>query len=443
MNSISQNSLVAMKNIHVGIHIYLLSTIFLFFFGPWNWEIRNETYLILFITFVHVSIYIGYVFSKKYFQNNDILFLGKLDNNNYIKYIHAVIYINLFLCLPTSLSRTDSLLPDFIGGLEDLGRAYNVNYENNIYGNPYAIVEYIRIILSPFLIGFSAIVVFFWSKLSAYYKSISSIIILFYILIYVAIGTNKGIADLVFIIPFFAHIYNLTVNNNYNIIINKFNLFALLFFIIFLVFFGLTQDLRIGNVGSQGVFNTGTYLIFADPEATPSWMGRDILIIYQSLTRYITSGYQALVFSFEISNHTTLGVGNSMFAIDNIDRIFGLKYFSDNSYPSIIEMKYGWSSYFLWHTAYVWFISDFGYLGTIILICLFSYIFFKSIYMIILYNSILHVVLCQQLLILFLYLPANNQVFQNGEGYVGTIVIFILAKIWEVRNLVKRPKISI
>lgn len=436
MNTVPLKINANIKRLHWSIQTYLLVTELLFIFGPWQWDIKNKFQLISFLFGVHFVIFLGYyTFKSKYLQLQNFLSNMK-DQNDYIFYIKIIIIINILFCIPTSLSRTDSFIPDIFAGLADLGRAYNSNYENNLYGNPYAFVEYFRIIFSPLIIGINAIIAFYWLKMTRLLKYLSAIIILFNLAIYVAIGTNKGIADVALIIPFFIHLRNLSFSDQYNILVNRTNIFGLMFFALFLIFFGVTQSLRAGNVGIDGVFNTGTYLIYADPDATPAWLGRDVLIIYQSLTRYLTSGYQALVYSFEVDNLPTFGISNSMFAIENIDKLFSTDYFYRNSYPTIIETQFGWSNYYLWHTAYVWFASDFGYIGTYVLVGFFSYTLFKSIMIISTRQSIIHIILCQQLIILFLYLPANNQVFQNGEGFIGTIIIFIAAFIWERRNFV-------
>jgi len=426
--------------LHWSIQIYLAITEILFFTGPWNWEIINFEKFILFLFGVHVSIFLGYSYFIHRYISYSIYFIGSFSEKRLLKYISFFLLINLVLCLPTSLSRTDSFLPNVFEGLQDVGRAYNSNHENKIYGNPYAFIEYIRIIISPFLIGINAIIAFYWLNMDKKLKIISIFIILFNISIYISIGTNKGIADAAILLPLFIHFRRLTTNQEYNIFYNKTNFFGAIFLIIFLIFFGMTQELRMGNVGVDGVFNTGTYLIYADPEATPTWMGRDVLIIYQSLTRYLTSGYQALIYSFDINNSATFGFTNSSFMIENIDSFLSTNYFYENSFPAILEKKYGWSNYYLWHTAYVWLASDFGYFGTLIIISYFSYKLFKSIIIIISFFSIIHVILVQQLLIFFVYLPANNQVFQNGEGFFGTLIILFLSIYWEKRYLFKSNK---
>jgi hypothetical protein len=84
----------------------------------------------------------------------------------------------------------------------------------------------------------------------------------------------------------------------------------------------------------------------------------------------------------------------------------------------------------LWHTGYVWFISDLGYLGTVVIVGLFAYILFTTIMRMFVDPGVLSVIIVQQLLLLFIYLPGNNQIFQSGEGLVGTAGILLLSVVF-------------
>jgi hypothetical protein len=270
------------------------------------------------------------------------------------------------------------------------------------------------------------------------WKLFSTISVVFSTAIYISIGTNKGIADLVILAPLFAHLYMSTKNEKHSFIFHRINAIGVIAFIVFLMFFGQTQELRQGNVGVAGVHYTGAYIIYADPYALPDWVNTQWLIIYQSITRYLTSGYQALAFAIQTDNPSTYGLGNSMFLTQNVDRIFASTYFSNNNLPAVLETQTGWSRFYLWHTAYVWFMSDFGFLGTIFLIGIFGYILFINLFRTIFYKNVISVVITQQMIILFLYLPANNQVFQNGEGFFGTMVMLILSLLFSKSEILKR-----
>ena len=406
--------------LHALIQAYLLMTELCFFFGPWPWIFYDTARVTGFLAGVHLAIFIGYRLARgrlTRLMREGASFAHAIPNGASVKWI---VVTALVLALPTSLSRTGSLIPNIAGGIQDLGSAYNDNFSRIFSGNPFAFVEYIRIILSPLLIGLVAVVGFFWKSMSPLFKAMAVVAVATQVATYVAIGTNKGVADLVIFLPLFVSLAKAVDDPRHGIIFNKFTLIGIGAVILFLIFFGQTQELRAGNVGSNGVFNTGINIIQADRSAILSdrWD-----IIYQSITRYLTQGYQPLLYALDTDHPLTMGVGNSMFLTDNADKIFGDNYFARSNLPAIIEQRYGWSRFYLWHTAYTWFISDFGQVGTILIVGICAFSICGTLVRLMVDPNVISIVLFQQLLTLFVYLPANNQVFQNGEGLVGTLGI--------------------
>lgn len=417
-----QKGLSIARWFHVSIQSYLLLTELCFFFGPWPWIFYDTTRMTIFLGGVHLAIFIGYHLARgrlKRMMREGVSFAHKIPNGTFVKW---VVVTALLLALPTSLSRTGSLIPNIAGGIQDLGSAYNDNYSRLSSGNAFAFVEYIRILLSPLLVGLIAVVGFFWKSMSPAFKAIAVVAVATQVATYIAIGTNKGVADLVIFLPLFFSLAKAVDDPRHGIVFNKFTLIGIAAVVLFLIFFGQTQELRSGNVGSNGVFNTGVSIIQADRS---DFLSQRWDIIYQSITRYLTQGYQPLLYAVDTDHPLTLGVGNSMFLTDNADKIFGGTYFNRTNLPAIIEQRYGWSRFYLWHTAYVWFMSDFGQVGTILIIGICSYAICTTIVRLLVDPNVISVVLFQQLLTLFVYLPANNQVFQNGEGCVGTVGIII------------------
>jgi hypothetical protein len=88
--------------------------------------------------------------------------------------------------------------------------------------------------------------------------------------------------------------------------------------------------------------------------------------------------------------------------------------------------------YSLWHSIYVWLMSDFCYLGTLRCVMVFGYslaiFWIESMFR----PSMFGLVGLYLLTVLFLYIPANNQIFQNRDSTVVFLfigIIFVLKKI--------------
>ncbi len=71
---------------------------------------------------------------------------------------------------------------------------------NEIRGQAGGVVEYVGIILSPILSLLMPLTFFYW-KLKPIIRYLSIFSMLFFLAIYVAIGTNKAIADFILLFP--------------------------------------------------------------------------------------------------------------------------------------------------------------------------------------------------------------------------------------------------
>ena len=190
-----------------------------------------------------------------------------------------------------------------------------------------------------------------------------------------------------------------------------------------------TQVQRGGGVGINGVLNTGSGLIYAETGMLSNILSDNYRIFYESITRYLVQGYYALALSFDINHTTTFGFGNSMFLARNANSIFETTYFTQQSLPGLLEAKHEWGMFTLWHSIYTWFASDFGHIGALILISIFSYLLSISWGLSLCTLQHKWIIMFSLLLILFYYIPANNQIFQSGESCIGFFLILIGLKL--------------
>lgn len=203
-------------------------------------------------------------------------------------------------------------------------------------------------------------------------------------------------------------------------------------------FFGAGQAQRAGDAGVLGAFDSGDGVIFADREHFVSMLLPDSLVIFfESITRYVTQGYYALSLTFSIVSGSTFGFGNSMFLARNVDALTEGTYFTLQSLPGLLEQSNGWSMTGLWHSIYPWIASDFGFFGTLIVVGVFGYILGLSWGLSLVAPHPIYIIICYFLLIIFYYIPANNQIFQIGETAVG----FFLCGVYAL--IVGRKKLTI
>lgn len=405
--------------------VYLSATVALFFFGPWPWEVENPISLAAYLVTAQLCMGLGYLLAWPKVRPALDLDADKGRQVRIgVRFLKRAVLVSLVLLIPTSLSRTGSLLPDVYAGLQNAGEAYTENFLRLEAGNPYVVFEYLRILFSPLLLAVFPLTIVYWRSLSAGVRLASVFVIAFHLAVYISTGTNKGIADAVITLPWLMF---LGVSSGALVIrIPKWALavgVATLFFA-FLQFFGIGQAQRQGGEGVAGVFNTGFGLLDTDAgHAISSLLSENQRIIFESVARYVGQGYYALSLSFPIEHSSTLGLGNSMFLARNADALFGGDYFTWQSLPGLLERNSGWGMFTLWHSIYPWLASDFGFGGALVVLGVLAYMFGIAWARSLTTLAPHPVLLSYLMLILFFYIPANNQVFQSGETCIGFLLV--------------------
>ena len=413
--------------------IYLSISLILFVFGPWPWPISDKTNLIAYLIFSQIIILIGYIIgwnsTKKLYASSTIE-----EKNHEIKngifFLKISLLFSALLLIPTSLSRTGNFLPNIIEGIANPGLVYNNNTERLESGNPFIYVEYFRHLVSIFLISLWPLTVVYWSYLSIFLKICCLTILLGNLSIYIATGTNKGLADFIITLPWLILLANVASHGGYKI--SKFYLFSLVLILIsvFMLLFTFGQLQRSGGVADKGVMNLGSELIYANSDQLQPYLSENIIKGYESIARYLGSGYYALSLALNVDSPSTLGLGSSMFIARNADAVFDTHFFTDKSLPGRLESEYEFSRTQLWHSIYPWLASDFGFVGAAVLLGIFSYLFAVSWGASLITLSPYMIVMQYMVFIIFYYIPANNQIFQTGETCIGFILltIFIMIK---------------
>lgn len=417
---------------------YLLFMTFIFFFGPWRWPIDNGRDLFLYLTASQAFIAVGYLFSWNQVQKCRAKVIEDVIDRNVmsgLRFLKISLILTLVMFIPTSLSRTGSIFPDVINGLNNTGYAYN-DTAKLIDGNrDYVLVEYIRIMVSPLLIGVIPLTIVHWGGLSKIWKALSLLSIIGFLSIYIGTGTNKGLAEFIVLTPWF---YYLIICIGQKSRTRSRWLVAAgiaLLFIAFLQFFNAGQLQRSGMVGETGVMFDGRRLIRSDSRALENVLSEGQIKTYVSFTRYLSTGYYALALSFEVDTPSTLGLGNSMFLARNADAIFDTDFFTQESIPGKLERQLGFPQFGLWHSIYPWLASDFGYGGSLVIMAIFAYIFGISWGYSVISMDHRWIILLSLMFVLFFYISANNQVFQSGEtciGFFATIGMIYFSKIRKI-----------
>lgn len=396
---------------------YLNLTVFLFAFGPWPWPVQDAAKLYIFLAFAHLALLLGYLSAA---FNRPRGYYGKWKVGWLVA---ASLAANLLLLIPTSLSRTGSAIPNVLAGVTTPGAAYFASIQLRIGRT--APLEYIRILLGPLLFLLLPLVIYYWQQLKWAIKGLAAFSILGYMGIYLATGTNKGIADLLLITPWLvlashqSGYFKLTRRLKLAIIA-----VGLIAALMFFWFFMSGQKSR----RSSSAFNY--YFPYADIQADPdNFLVRGLPPLAQigviGMASYLTQGYYALYLSLEKPFVPMLGIGNSMFLYRNASKLTGNAEIAKKPYPVRIETE-GWDAYTTWSSIYPWLASDFSFFGTILVVFLIGRFFALAWGEAMMGGNPFAIAVLAQFVIMIFYFPANNQVLQTGEGLTSFYFIFIL-----------------
>lgn len=396
---------------------YLNLTVLLFAVGPWEYPVESAFRLYLFLALAHCALLIGYLSAA---FRDPAQYSGKWALPRLIK---ISVFLNLLLLLPTSRFRTGKFIPDIIGGIADPGGAYAQSLILREGGEP--LIEYLRILLGPLLYMALPLTVFYWDQLSRRMRIWGATSILGTVVLFIAMGTNKAIADTVLLLPCLAlaAYYTGKMKFSWNKML-RVGAVSLLSFLLFLAYFGLAVSSRQGSPVIEGYFLSAHTRVDEDnflirnlpPAPAAALIGLDI---------YLTQGYYALGLSLQEPFVPMYGVGNSMFLYRQAARITGNSGIGELPYPVRIE-KYGWDAEGLWSSIYPWIASDVSFPGTIVVVFLIGRLFAQSWLDTLGGNNPLAVVMFSVFVIMLFYFPANNQFLQSGEGFTAFWGILIL-----------------
>jgi hypothetical protein len=256
--------------------------------------------------------------------------------------------------------------------------------------------------------------VFYWDQLSRRMRICAIASIAGTVILFIAMGTNKAIADTVLLVPclvFAAYCAGKMKLSRKKVL--RIAMASLLALLLFLAYFGSAVSSREGSPVTSGYFlhahtrvDEDNFLIRNLPPApATALIGLDI---------YLTQGYYALSLSLQEPFVPMYGVGNSMFLYRQAARVTGNAWISERPYPVRIE-KYGWDAEGLWSSIYPWIASDVSFPGTILVVFLIGRLFAQSWLDTLRGDNPFAVVMFSMFVIVLFYFPANNQMLQSGE----------------------------
>lgn len=408
------------------IFIYLNLTVLLFFIGPVEYNIENPIKLPLFLLSSHLMIVLGYLFgvSRKEKEIN-------ISFNGFNLFTLSVVIFLIFIPL-TNYMNTGSLFFNF-KNINALGQAYNESMLFRASSNA-SIIAYIRAIFSPLFIAFLPLGLFYWKKMNVFLRILFLIGVVGGLGLDFFRGTNKTLADYLIVFIFMLIINNIIkIYSSPNEIKRKKStgkLFIRFFIILilgivllnfFFKFFSSTVPERNGlsfqSTNGHYYIDPNHLLINSLPDE-----GK---LVSGTIINYFIQGYHGLDLALSKDFLPTFGFGNSMFLILNMSELLQSNIFFENSYIFRNDRIDNWDWFINWSTFYTWVASDITFFGTVLLMFFIGTLIGKTWKRVLLFKEIPSLIIFIQLILLCFYIPANNQLVQTLEGFVGNTFWFI------------------
>lgn len=441
---IAGNKNIKLPNLMRYFLIYLWGTVFLCFFGPIHFNIRNPLLLIFLLTMYHIALQIGY----KTAYNYDVTYYSNVDiktpsykSLESVKFL-LVIAIIVDFCLLVYIAGTASPLGIFekvVEGIKSPATRYEANFaEMEIRGN--GLQSLLLTLGMPFTIMALILSTFFFSNLSLSYKALT--VILFFIHIsYVLIqGANEGVFDIAIYIGVAIFLRLQCQNINMQRVKMKKNKKLVLIFVVGVLAYVALSFFTSNIIGrTQANFAFGTLgENYYDPNAAINkYIPDGLFITFVYLTAYLCEGYYGMSLATTLEWVPNWGMGFSPFIRNNLSDLLGVDLFK-NSYQFRIDQFYEWGALRNFHTAYTFWANDVSYLGVVFVMFALGYVFCKCYHASVLRQSKSAIIMMPILVTMLFYLPANNKIFVQPASmllimYLGIyeLLKYISKKKWE------------
>lgn len=415
------------------IQCYLSFTVLVFAFGPWPWRVPSPTKLYVFLFCAQAAFWIGY---RSGIRQPAGGYSGLFKIERLVKFS---LLVNIAWIIPNYMTRL---------GLQEFSFSRIIDAISTGFTNPatmYAarqaktqttsLVDIITLLLYPILWLLFPLTIVYWKKLSRSTRYCAILLFIIDMLSWIGIGTNKGVFDYIFLLPW------LLVAASPHVVIKmplrKVAMISGILFIglgLFSIYFIVGQKGR-----GQGAIPT------EDPSAMISidkdnWMVRHLPPEAQSgvasYASYMIQGYYALSLALEEPFTWSYGVGNSYYLTGLVEHFVGKGRVSDRTFPAKIE-KHGWDRFGRWHSFYTWIASDVSFPGTIIIVYIIGLLFAVVWLDVLRKENPFAVALFALLLIMVFYFPANNQVLgfaSAANPFWALLACWLLTRRWHLRR---------
>lgn len=266
---------------------------------------------------------------------------------------------------------------------------------------------------------------YLWKKLGKSCKILLSISVFFdlaYNLLF--IGTQRSI--LTYLILFIL-LYVVKVVQSGKGIKRKNIVFCTIFAIGMLLLFTKMIGARYETWGSVMSTEFRNGMKFLPEHCMVSWLPEDMKYAFITILSYPTQGYYGLSMCFDTPFQWTGFLGGARGLNSIVSQVIPeIPNFLYSTYPVRTGELMGFDGLASWYTIFPWLAGDVTFLGALVLMICPAYVFAKCWKEVNLYSNPLSFAMLAQLVVFYVFIPANNQLFIDRGDSLGMVLLIII-----------------
>ncbi len=416
--------------------IYLIFSIIVYAFGPFEWVTYKPVLFYGLIFFYMAALWCGYRVGLMREFSNPIVWTEKhtdvmlrivcpLIVLNFVVYI-----INIFRDYGFDNLNFIELGKQMAIGLKNPGLGYALRYQrvqvlqgsDVIGGYVFSLFNYFW---AFFKLPISIIGMIYFKKLKLYAKIFTVLYLLATIVFYMSIGTNIDILhvflflEIGMILKTFTRWYKKELQKK-DVVKLVISLLAGFAFVACYFTWMMVSRGGINNLDKPDYNVGGVHVDIELPlqTETPSIFMK----FWVSFSSYFTQGYYGMSQALTLPWTPMFGLGNSLFAVDFVtEHIYDIEQFT---YQLKLEAL-GWKSGLQWHSIYTWLANDFSFYGVIVAMFLIGVLFGEMFKDAVKGTNPFAKISVFYFMLMMLFIPCNNQIAQRADTLFSFVLIVL------------------
>lgn len=414
----------------------MCGSLLIYIAGPIRWIDKinfAEIATILLLVCYFVSFAAGYLFRFKRYGKKRLNQSNQANSPFWVSLLRYAVWINLFLTVTNAqiysgTSDVFSLLGKAIQGLFSPESVYFDKDTSSRMGNVAVLITFIY---SPIMYATNLLAIFKFKQLGKYDRLAVGLTLIFEVVRWVSVGTNKGLFDIVLLfvtlfLIFWMHYLGRhdrrTEQNKRNL--KRIALIVLIAVLLFFLFFSVAISARV-----NGEYNNENYASFPY-----NLVPKGLRFFVDKVCSYLVQGYDNMEKIIENCQFRwTFGFGNSRFSMQILNTLLGVD-LTGRTYPYQLQ-EYGVDALAYWHSAYSWLASDLTFVGVIVLMFFVGYYMCGVAYDVIYRCDPIAMALLYLMIMMVVNASCTNYVLAYANGFSGFWGLFA------IRWFMKHPRV--